>query len=57
MQRPEHEETSMFSYGGYKPLWPIIFFIPWLYIGAAMLRESFRQRAVARPRRDRDGRR
>jgi hypothetical protein len=46
----------MFSHGGYKPLWPIIFFIPWLYIGAAMLRESFRQRAVARLGRDRDGR-
>jgi hypothetical protein len=30
----------MFEHEGFRPLWPVIFFLPWLLVGAAYLLES-----------------
>jgi hypothetical protein len=30
----------MFEHEGFRPLWPVIFFLPWLLLGAAYLVES-----------------
>jgi len=27
----------MFAHSGYRPLWPLIFFLPWLFLGSAYL--------------------
>jgi hypothetical protein len=29
----------MFAHSGYRPLWPLIFFLPWLFLGSAYLGE------------------
>ena len=29
----------MFAHSGYRPLWPLIFFLPWLFLGTAYLGE------------------
>jgi hypothetical protein len=30
----------MFEYRGLRPLWPVIFFLPWLLVGVAYLLEA-----------------
>jgi hypothetical protein len=30
----------MFEHGGFKALWPVIFFLPWLFVGVASLLKS-----------------
>ena len=38
----------MFAHTGYRPLWPVIFLLPWLLLGVAYLVESIvRRRAGA----------
>ena len=32
----------MFEHGGFRPLWPVIFFLPLFFVGAAYLLESVR---------------
>src|SRR6266481_9203748 len=34
----------MFATAGFRPLWPVIFFLPWLILGIAYLLESVRHR-------------
>jgi hypothetical protein len=34
----------MFATAGLRPLWPVIFFLPWLILGIAYLLESVRHR-------------
>jgi len=29
----------MFTHAGYRPLWPVIFFLPWIGLGIAYLAE------------------
>ena len=41
----------MFEHGGLKPLWPVFLFLPMLWIGVLILRESFLYRARERRRR------
>jgi hypothetical protein len=42
----------MFRHAGYRALWPVIFFLPWLLLGSAYLVEwvfNFRSRSIALP--------
>jgi len=32
----------MFVHGGFRPVWPVIFFLPLFFVGAAYLLESVR---------------
>lgn len=32
----------MFVHGGFRPLWPVIFFLPWFFLGVAYLLEWLR---------------
>jgi hypothetical protein len=32
----------MFEHVGFKPLWPVVFFLPWLLLGLALMVESVR---------------
>jgi hypothetical protein len=34
----------MFEHEAFRPLWPVIFFLPWFFLGAAYLLESVRHR-------------
>jgi len=34
----------MFAHTGYRPLWPVIFLLPWLLLGIAYLVESILRR-------------
>jgi hypothetical protein len=44
----------MFVHVGFKPLWPVIFFLPWLLLGIAFLIESVLHRTeTPRPARAR----
>jgi hypothetical protein len=36
----------MFPHSGYRPLWPLIFFIPWLFMGSAYLGEWVLHRSL-----------
>jgi hypothetical protein len=36
----------MFAHTGFRPLWPVIFFLPWFLLGAGYLVQSFARRAV-----------
>ena len=40
----------MFAHAGFRPLWPVIFFVPWLLLGLAFLLQSMHRPAPA-PRR------
>ena len=43
----------MFEHGEFRPLWPVIFLLPWLLLGSASLLKALRQlrnRAPAIPR-------
>jgi len=31
------QRSVMFAHSGYRPLWPLIFFLPWLFLGSAYL--------------------
>ena len=35
-----HSETEMFSHAGFRPLWPVILFLPWFLVGMAWLLRS-----------------
>jgi hypothetical protein len=37
----------MFGNIGFRPLWPVIFFLPWLFLGIAWLLESLLHRNSA----------
>ena len=45
----------MFAHGGPRPVWPVLLFLPMLYLGVAFLWESLRQSARARARRRQAG--
>ena len=34
----------MFAHSGFRPLWPVVFFLPWLLVGAAYILEALLQR-------------
>jgi hypothetical protein len=34
----------MFSHGGFRPLWPVVFFLPWLILGIMYLIDAVRHR-------------
>jgi hypothetical protein len=34
----------LFQHVGFKPLWPVVFFLPWLLFGVALVVESVRHR-------------
>ena len=50
----------MFGHAGFRPLWPVIFFLPWFFLGIAYLFESVLRRrartALIRRTYDRDQR-
>lgn len=37
----------MFAHAGFRPLWPVIFFLPLFFIGVAFILESVRHRRSA----------
>jgi hypothetical protein len=41
---PGVPRLRMFATAGFRPLWPVIFFLPWLILGIAYLLESVRHR-------------
>jgi hypothetical protein len=47
----------MFTHTGFRSLWPVILFLPLLFLGVMALRGALRQRALDRPRRNGGGRR
>src|SRR6478735_4968119 len=34
----------MFAHSAFRPLWPVVFFLPWLLVGAAYILEALLQR-------------
>ena len=36
----------MFAHTGFRPLWPVIFFLPWFLLGAAYILQAIAQRRV-----------
>lgn len=49
---PRSYSSAMFRHAGYRALWPVIFFLPWLLLGSAYLLEwvlRLRSRAIALP--------
>ena len=39
----------MFEHGGFRPLWPVIFLLPWFLVGTASLLKSLRHQRNRAP--------
>jgi len=40
----------MFEHAGYRPLWPVILFVPWFYLGLALLLRAARKSPISAAR-------
>jgi len=40
----------MFAHAGFKPLWPVIVFVPWIFLGLAYLLRAVRKSPISAAR-------